>query len=167
MALLPILQYPDPRLRKKAAPVTEVTDAIRTLIDDMIETMYDDHGVGLAATQVNVHLRVLVMDVTDTHDGPICLINPEIISTSDTIDSEEGCLSVPGIFNKVKRHRSIQLKALDRQGNPIEIKSDNFLALCIQHEMDHLEGILFIDRLSPLKRKLAIKKLEKNRKQAY
>jgi len=167
MARLPVLQYPDERLRKKAKPVEAVTDEIKQLVSDMIETMYDDHGVGLAATQVNVHKRILVMDVSDTHDDPRCLINPEIIAHEGTVDSEEGCLSVPGIYNKVKRHKWIHVKALDRNGDPIEIKTDEFLALCIQHEMDHLEGILFIDRLSPLKKKLAIKKLEKNRKRAY
>jgi len=167
MALLPVLQYPDPRLRKKADPVTEVTDEIRTLVDNMIETMYDDHGVGLAATQVNVHKQILVMDVSPAHDGPTCLINPEIVAHEGTVDSEEGCLSVPGIFTKVKRHKWIHVKALNRKGEPVEIKTDEFLALCIQHEMDHLNGVLFIDHLSPLKRKIAIKKLEKLRKQAY
>jgi peptide deformylase len=167
MALLPILQYPDPRLRKKALPVMMITDEITTLISDMIETMYDDHGVGLAATQVNAALQILVMDVTPAHDGPICLINPEIIAHEGTVDSEEGCLSVPGIFNTVKRHRWVHVRAIDRHGKPIEIKTEDYLSLCIQHEMDHLNGILFIDRLSSLKRQLAIKKLEKNRRQIF
>lgn len=167
MALLPILQYPDERLRKQAENVSEVTDEIRTLVSDMIQTMYDDHGVGLAATQVNVHKNIMVVDVSDSHDDPQVFINPEIIAYEGTVDSEEGCLSVPGIFNKVKRHKWIHVKALDRDGKPFEIKTDTFLALAVQHEMDHLAGILFIDRLSPLKRKMAIKKLEKLRKQAY
>ncbi len=167
MAKLPILQYPDERLRKKAVNVNEVTDKIRTLVSDMIQTMYDDHGVGLAATQVNVHKNIMVIDVSDSHDDPQVFINPEIIAHEGTTSSEEGCLSVPGIFNKVKRHKWIHLKALDRDGKPFEIKTDDFLALAVQHEMDHLAGILFIDRLSPLKRKMAIKKLDKLRKQAY
>lgn len=167
MAKLPILQYPDERLRKKAVNVNEVTDEIRTLVSDMIQTMYDDHGVGLAATQVNVHKNIMVIDVSDSHDDPQVFINPEIIAHEGTTSSEEGCLSVPGIFNKVKRHKWIHLKALDRDGKPFEIKTDDFLALAVQHEMDHLAGILFIDRLSPLKRKMAIKKLDKLRKQAY
>lgn len=167
MALLPILQYPDARLRKKAVKVEEITDQIRSLVDDMIETMYDDHGVGLAATQVNVHQLIFVVDVSAAHDEPQVFINPEIVEHKGTVDSEEGCLSVPGIFNKVQRHKWIKVKALDRDGKPFEIETEQFLALAIQHELDHLNGILFIDRLSPLKKKIAIKKLEKLRKQAY
>ena len=167
MALLPVLQYPDARLRKQATKVNEVTPEISTLVDDMIETMYDDHGVGLAATQVNVHKLVFVVDVSDAHDEPQVFINPEIIDQKGTVNSEEGCLSVPGIFNKVKRHKWIHVKALNREGETFEVKTDEFLSLAIQHELDHLNGVLFIDRLSPLKKNMAIKKLEKLRKQAY
>lgn len=166
MALLPVLQYPDERLRKKAKDVTEFTDELHTFIDDLIETMYEDKGVGLAATQVNMHKNIFVVDVSDAHDSPQVFINAEIVETKGTVTSEEGCLSVPGIFNKVQRHQWMHVKALDRDGKPFEVKTDEFLALAMQHEMDHLQGILFIDKLSSLKRKMAIKKLDKLRKQA-
>lgn len=167
MSLLPILQYPDERLRKEAKPVEAITDDIHTLIDNMIETMYDDHGVGLAATQVNVHKLIFVLDISEAHNEPRVFINPKIIAHEGTVDSKEGCLSVPGIFTTVKRHQWIHLSAQDRNGNPFEIKTDGFLAIAIQHEMDHLRGVLFIDKLSPLKKEMAIKKLKKMRQQAF
>ncbi len=167
MPLLPVLQYPDERLRKEAQPVDTVTDEIRTLVDNMIETMYEDRGVGLAATQVNVHKLIFVVDVSPAHNEPMVFINPKIVAFEGTVDSEEGCLSVPGIFNKVKRHKWVHVTAQDRDGKPFEVKTDTFLALVMQHEMDHLHGILFVDRLSPLKKQMALKKLEKLRKQAY
>ena len=165
MSLLPILQYPDKRLRNKAKPVDTVDASIRELLDNMLETMYEDRGVGLAATQVNVAKRVIVMDVSETRNKPICLVNPEYIKKKGEILSQEGCLSFPGIYNEVRRAQWVHIKALDRNGKSFEIQSDEFLALCIQHEIDHLEGILFVDHLSALKRRLALKKLEKLRRQ--
>jgi peptide deformylase len=164
MALLPILEFPDPRLRTKAQPVEQVDDALRKLIDDMFETMYAAPGIGLAATQVNVHKRVVVIDVSEQRNQRLALINPELISHSGMEETEEGCLSVPGIYEKVKRADRIRVRALDRDGKQIEFDADGLLAVCIQHEMDHLEGKLFVDYLSELKRTRIRKKLEKERK---
>ena len=164
MALLHILEFPDPRLRTRAAPVVEVDASIRKLIDDMFETMYAAPGIGLAATQVNVHKRVLVVDISQDRSEPLALINPEIISRDGVEETEEGCLSVPGIYDKVTRAEKIRVRTLDRTGKQIELEADGLLAVCIQHEMDHLEGKLFVDYLSELKRTRIRKKLEKERK---
>jgi len=166
MAKLTILEFPDPRLRTRAAPVREVDDAIRTLIDDMLETMYAAPGIGLAATQVDVHKRVLVLDVSQQQDSPRAFVNPEIIEREGTTEAEEGCLSVPGIFDKLAtRSARIVVRALGRDGQPFELEADGLLAICIQHEMDHLEGKLFVDYLSELKRTRIRKKLEKDRRE--
>ena len=165
MAKLTILEYPDPRLRTRAVPVATVDDRVRRLIDDMLETMYAAPGVGLAATQVNVHQRVLVADVSKEQDQPMVFINPEIIEREGKTEAEEGCLSVPGIFDKLStRSARIVVRALGRDGRPFEIEADGLLAVCIQHEMDHLEGKLFVDYLSELKRTRIRKKLEKERR---
>jgi peptide deformylase len=165
MAKLTILEYPDPRLRTRAVPVATVDDRIRRLIDDMLETMYAAPGVGLAATQVNVHQRVLVADVSKEQDQPMVFINPEVIEREGKTEAEEGCLSVPGIFDKLStRSARIVVRALGRDGRPFEIEADGLLAVCIQHEMDHLEGKLFVDYLSELKRTRIRKKLEKERR---
>ena len=165
MAKLTILEYPDPRLRTRAVPVATVDDRVRRLIDDMLETMYAAPGVGLAATQVNVHQRVLVADVSKEQDEPMVFINPEIIEREGKTEAEEGCLSVPGIFDKLStRSARIVVRALGRDGRPFEIEADGLLAVCIQHEMDHLEGKLFVDYLSELKRTRIRKKLEKERR---
>ena len=152
MAKLDILHYPDPRLHTVAKPVKAVDDRIRRLIDDMAETMYAAPGIGLAATQVNVHERVIVIDISETHDQLRVFINPEIVAQSGTEESEEGCLSVPGIFDKVKRAERVSVRALGRDGKPFELDADGLLAVCIQHEMDHLQGKVFVDYLSGLKR---------------
>ena len=166
MAKLTILEFPDPRLRTRAAPVVAVDDSIRTLIDDMLETMYAAPGIGLAATQVNVHKRVLVADVSQEQDQPLAFVNPEIIERDGKTEAEEGCLSVPGIFDKLTtRSARIRVRALDRDGKPFELDADGLLAVCIQHEMDHLEGKLFVDYLSELKRTRIRKKLEKERRE--
>ncbi|GIK35630.1 MAG: peptide deformylase [Gammaproteobacteria bacterium] len=162
MALLKILEYPDPRLRTRAAAVPEVDDRIRRLVADLLETMYAAPGVGLAATQVDVHLRVIVMDVSEDRSQPMALINPEIIGREDVGSGEEGCLSVPGVTETVTRARRIRVRALDPRGKPLEFDADGLLAVCIQHEMDHLEGKLFVDYLSELKRQRIRKKLVKS-----
>jgi peptide deformylase len=164
MALLQILEFPDPRLRNRAQPVSQVDAALRTLIDDMFETMYAAPGIGLAATQVNVAKRVLVIDLSEQHDQPLALINPEILERAGVEETEEGCLSVPGYFDKVTRAETIRVRALDRDGKQIEFDADGLLAVCIQHEIDHLDGKLFVDYLSELKRTRIRKKLEKERK---
>ena len=164
MAKLTILEFPDPRLRTRAAPVTAVDERIRTLIDDMFETMYAAPGVGLAATQVDVHERVITIDISEDRSEPITLINPEIVSRDGLEEMEEGCLSVPGIFDKVRRAQRIHVRTLDREGKVHEFDADGLLAVCIQHEMDHLEGKLFVDYLSELKRTRIRKKLEKERR---
>lgn len=161
MSILDILEFPDKRLRTKAEPVAVVDENIRQLVDDMLETMYDAKGVGLAATQVNVHKRVIVIDVSEDKDEPLCLINPEIVAKDGVEESEEGCLSVPGFFEKVTRAEHIKIKALNREGAGYELEATDLLAVCIQHEMDHLEGKLFVDYLSTLKRKRIQNKLEK------
>jgi peptide deformylase len=164
MARLTILEFPDPRLRTRAQPVEHVDDELRKLIDDMFETMYAAPGIGLAATQVNVHKRVLVIDISETRDQPLALINPEIIQRQGVEETEEGCLSVPGIYDKVTRAERIRVRALNRDGKSIEMDADGLLAVCIQHEIDHLDGKLFVDYLSELKRTRIRKKLEKERK---
>lgn len=162
MAKLEILEFPDPRLRTVAKPVEKVDDELRKLIDDMFETMYDAPGIGLAATQVNVHKRVIVMDLSDEKNEPRVFINPEITPlTQDLAPYEEGCLSVPGFYEKVKRPARVKITALDRDGNEFEEEADELLATCIQHEIDHLEGKLFVDYVSRLKRDRIKKKLEK------
>jgi peptide deformylase len=165
MALLQILEFPDPRLRTRAQPVTQVDAALRTLIDDMFETMYAAPGIGLAATQVNVPKRLAVIDVSEKRDQPLVLINPEILGRDGVEETEEGCLSVPGVFDKVTRAEKIRVRALDRDGKPVELEADGLLAVCIQHEIDHLDGKLFVDYLSELKRTRIRKKLEKERKE--
>jgi peptide deformylase len=165
MAQLQILEFPDPRLRTRAQPVTHVDTTLRTLIDDMFETMYAAPGIGLAATQVNVAKRLLVMDISERRDEPLVLINPQILAREGVEETEEGCLSVPGVFDKVTRAEKIRVRALDRDGKPIEFEADGLLAVCIQHEIDHLDGKLFVDYLSELKRTRIRKKLEKERKE--
>jgi peptide deformylase len=165
MALLQILEFPDPRLRTRAQPVTEVDAALRKLVDDMFETMYAAPGIGLAATQVNVAKRLLVIDISEKRDQPLVLINPDIVAREGVEETEEGCLSVPGIFDKVTRAEKIRVRALDRNGKPLEMEADGLLAVCIQHEIDHLDGKLFVDYLSELKRTRIRKKLEKERKE--
>ena len=152
MALLTILEYPDPRLRKVAAPVAAVTPEIRKLVADMAETMYAAPGIGLAATQVDVHKRIIVMDLSETHDELRVYINPEILSAEGEALCEEGCLSVPGYYDKVIRAAKVRVRALDENGTAFEFDADDMLAVCIQHEIDHLAGKVFVDHLSPLKR---------------
>lgn len=162
MAVLTLLHFPDERLCKVATPVEKVDDEIRTLIDDMIETMYAERGIGLAAPQVNVSKRIVVIDVSENRDQPIALINPEIISTEDEImDMMDGCLSIPDSFAPTQRFRYLKVKALDRNGDEIELEAADLFAGCIQHELDHLNGKLFIDHLSPLKRQRIEKKQKK------
>ena len=161
MARLDILQYPDARLHTVARPVVEVDARIRKLVDDMAETMYDAPGIGLAATQVNVHERVLVIDISESRDELRVFINPEIVAESGREESEEGCLSVPGFFDKVQRAERVTVRALDRDGKPFELEADGLLAVCIQHEMDHLVGKVFVDYLSNLKRNRIKAKLMK------
>jgi len=164
MPLLPILHFPDPKLRTRAKPVESVDDAIRTLIDNMFETMYEAPGIGLAATQVDVHKRVIVVDVSEEKNQPLVFINPELLEKQGIEEMDEGCLSVPGIYEKVQRADSVKVRALDRNGQSFEMEADGLLAVCIQHEMDHLEGKLFVDYLSSLKRDRIQKKLEKQRR---
>lgn len=164
MALLHILRYPDPRLRVISTPVEAVDDEIRQLLDDMLETMYEAPGIGLAAPQVDVAMRIIVVDVSPKADAPICLINPEIIERHGEGFLEEGCLSVPGYQENVKRARQIKVRALDRDGEPFELEADDLLSVCIQHEIDHLDGKLFVDYLSEVKRKRIQKKMEKQRR---
>jgi peptide deformylase len=164
MALLPILEYPDPRLKKVAAPVTAFTPDLVKLVRDMAETMYAAPGVGLAATQVDVHKRVIVIDVSEAKDDLLVLVNPEIVSAEGEAECEEGCLSVPGYYDKVTRAARITVRARDERGEPIERTAEGLLAVCIQHEMDHLVGKVFVDYLSPLKRaRLAAKQRKKQR----
>lgn len=161
MGVLTILEFPDERLRQLAKEVEVVDDFIKTLLKDMLTTMYEANGVGLAATQVNVHKRVIVIDVSEEKNSPLCLINPVILTRDGEEESNEGCLSVPGFFEPVRRAKHITLKALDREGRSFEMEAENLLGVCIQHEMDHLQGKLFVDYLSPLKRQRIKKKLEK------
>lgn len=165
MALLPILEFPDPRLRTVAKPVTEVDDKVRQLVDDMFETMYDAPGIGLAASQVNVHKRVVVIDVSEDKSQPLVFINPEIeVLDAELIEYDEGCLSVPGFYETVVRPGHIRVRALDRDGEAFEIEPQGVLAVCIQHELDHLNGKLFVDHISPFKRTRIRAKLEKKHK---
>lgn len=161
MAKLDILHYPDPRLRTRAIPVEQVDETIRQLVDDMFETMYAAPGIGLAATQVNVHQQVIVIDVSEDGSEPRVFINPEILEKDGVEQMQEGCLSVPGYYDTVERADRIRVRALDQNGQSFEMEADDLLAVCIQHEMDHLEGKLFVDYLSELKRKRLRKKLEK------
>lgn len=165
MSILDVLEFPDKRLRTKAKEVTVFDQSIKTLVSDMLETMYDFKGVGLAATQVDVHQRVIVIDVSEEKDEPFCLINPEIIETQGSEKSEEGCLSVPGFFEDVTRAEHVKVKALDEDGVVFEMEADELLAICIQHEIDHLEGKLFVDYISPLKRQRIKAKLSKMHRQ--
>jgi peptide deformylase len=165
MAHLAILEYPDPRLRIRAQPVTEFDAELRRLVADMLETMYAAPGIGLAATQVNVHRRLLVVDVSEERNAPLCLINPEILNAEGRVSYEEGCLSVPDVFETVDRAERIRVKAQNERGETIELETEGLLAICIQHEMDHLEGKLFVDYLSTLKRdRLKKKALKKTKK---
>ncbi len=165
MAILEILEFPDPRLRTEAKPVTEVNDRVRGIIDDMFETMYDAPGVGLAATQVNIHEQIVVIDVSEEQNQPLVFINPEItILDEEIFKYDEGCLSVPGFYETVQRPRHIRVKALDRNGDTFEIEPEGLLAVCIQHERDHLLGKLFVDYISTLKRNRIRSKLEKQHK---
>ncbi|SDG46735.1 peptide deformylase [Phytopseudomonas seleniipraecipitans] len=166
MAILNILEFPDPRLRTIAKPVDVVDDAVRQLIDDMFETMYDAPGIGLAATQVNVHKRVVVMDLSEDKSEPLVFINPEFESLTEEMDQyQEGCLSVPGFYENVDRPQKVRINALGRDGQPFEMIAEGLLAVCIQHECDHLNGKLFVDYLSTLKRDRIKKKLEKQHRQ--
>jgi peptide deformylase len=166
MAKLEILTFPDDRLRRRAEPVERVDDGVRQLVDDMLETMYAAPGIGLAATQVNDPRRVVVIDVSDEKNEPLCLINPEILERTGVEQMEEGCLSVPGFFENVTRADRVKVRALDRDGEPFELDAGGLLAVCIQHEIDHLDGRLFVDHISSLKRQRIRKKLEKERRQA-
>ncbi len=166
MAKLNILHWPDDRLRIKAAPIGNVDGRIATMVDDMLETMYAAPGIGLAATQVDFHQRLIVIDTSEEKNRPLVLINPEIVESEGEQAIDEGCLSVPGIYEPVKRARHVLVRAIDREGNPFEIEAEDLLAVCIQHEMDHLEGKLFVDYLSQLKRQRIRKKLQKQQKLA-
>jgi peptide deformylase len=165
MAVRTILEFPDPRLRTRAELVTRFDLALGTLIEDLLETMYAAPGIGLAATQVDVHKRLIVIDISPEHNDPLVLVNPEILAREGEASTEEGCLSVPGIFDEVKRAAKIRLRAQDRNGEIFEREYEDILAVCIQHEMDHLEGRLFVDYLSDLKRERIRKKLDKDRKE--
>jgi peptide deformylase len=165
MALRTILEFPDPRLRTRAQPVTRFDAALGTLIDDMLETMYAAPGIGLAATQVDVHKRVIVIDISKEHNEPLVLVNPEIVAREGEASTEEGCLSVPGIFDDVKRALRVRVRAQHRDGTTFERDFEDILAVCIQHEIDHLEGRLFVDYLSDLKRERIRKRLVKERRE--
>jgi len=165
MAILDILRFPDPRLRRVAKPVQTVDADVRQLVDDMFETMYAAPGIGLAATQVDVAQRIVVIDVSDDNSQPLCLINPEILEKQGEEQMDEGCLSVPGVFETVTRADRVRVRALDRDGAPFELEVDGLLAVCIQHEIDHLDGKLFVDYLSSLKRQRIRKRLEKEGRQ--
>lgn len=166
MALLPVLKYPDPRLHKVAAKVERVDDQVRSLITDMAETMYAAPGIGLAATQVDIHRRIIVIDISDTRDELRTFINPEILEARGEAESEEGCLSVPGIYEKVVRSQWVTVRALDAEGQPFTLEAEGLLAVCIQHEMDHLEGKVFVERLSRLKQQRILSRLKKQIRQA-
>jgi len=152
MSVLTVLEYPDPRLRTKARPVARVDDTVRKLVEDLLETMYAAPGIGLAATQVDIHERILVLDISESKDNPLCFINPEILEREGSASNEEGCLSVPGVNESVDRAAKIRIRALNREGRSFELEAEGLLAVCIQHEIDHLEGRLFVDYLSELKR---------------
>ena len=165
MALLDILRFPDERLRTKAQPVENVDEAVQQMIEDMFDTMYDAPGIGLAATQVDIHQQMIVIDISEEKNQPLCLINPEILHKEGTEKCEEGCLSVPAYYAEVQRAEKVTIKALNQKGETFELEADGLLAVCIQHEMDHLKGKLFVDYLSPLKQQRLLKKLEKLAKQ--
>lgn len=165
MAILNILHFPDPRLRNRAKPVKQVDNSVRKLVSDMFETMYKAPGIGLAATQVDDSRQVIVIDISEEHDQPLCLINPEILESEGEESMDEGCLSVPGVYEKVVRADKVKVRALNQQGQPFEMEAEGLLAVCIQHEMDHLDGKLFIDYLSNLKRQRIRKKLIKEGRQ--
>ncbi len=165
MSHLTILHFPDERLRTVAKPVEQVDKRLRKVIDDMFETMYEAPGIGLAATQVNFHQRLIVIDISEEHNQPLVFINPEILEKEGVEEMDEGCLSVPGIYEKVQRAEKVKVRALDRNGEPFELQADGLLAVCIQHEIDHLDGKLFVDYLSNLKRQRIKKKLEKQSRQ--
>lgn len=166
MAILPILCYPDPRLHTVAQPVNAVDERVRTLVQDMLDTMYDAHGIGLAATQVDVHQRVIVIDVSEERNRPLVLINPEIVwASAEMRVGDEGCLSVPGIYDGVERAAQVRVRALDAQGEPQTIEAEELLAVCIQHEMDHLLGKVFVEYLSPLKRSRIRSKMLKRQRE--
>ncbi|MEO8163820.1 MAG: peptide deformylase [Betaproteobacteria bacterium] len=167
MAILPIIHYPDPRLHKIATPVAAVDDSIRKLAQDMAQTMYAAPGVGLAATQVDVHKQVIVIDISETLDQLLVLINPSILESRGQADCEEGCLSVPGIFEKVRRAEWVKVQALGLDGKFFEIESDGMLAVCMQHEMDHLQGKVFVEYLSRLKQERIVEKLKKQQRRAF
>jgi len=164
MAILEILHFPDPRLRQRAREVERVDDQLRALIDAMFATMYQAPGIGLAATQMNVHKRVVVIDISKDQDRPQVFINPEILAKEGVEEMDEGCLSVPGVYERVQRAERITVRALNRDGEPFELETDGLLAVCIQHEIDHLDGKLFVDYLSQLKRQRIRKKLEKQKR---
>jgi peptide deformylase len=166
MAIRDILHYPDPRLRNRAETVERVDDEVRRLLDDMLETMYAAPGIGLAAIQVNVPKRVITIDISEHCDRPLCLINPEILELAGSIETEEGCLSVPGIYESVERADAIRARGLDRDGRAVEFEAEGLLAVCVQHEIDHLDGKLFVDYLSQLKRQRIRKKAHKQQRQA-
>lgn len=166
MAKLDILIFPDARLRNKARPVERIDGNLQRLIDDMLDTMYAAPGIGLAATQVNIPLQIVVLDLSERHDSPLCLINPQITFMEGKAIMEEGCLSVPGFYEPVTRADHIQIQALDRHGDPLSLDIDGLLAVCIQHEIDHLDGKLFVDHISLLKRQRIRHKLEKDRRQS-
>ncbi len=165
MAILDILHYPDKRLRTVAKPVEKVDASIKKLVDDMFETMYVAPGIGLAATQVNVHKQVIVIDISEEKNQPLCLINPQIIAEEGSETCDEGCLSVPDIYETVKRSEKVTVKALDQNGDEYTLQADELLAVCIQHEMDHLKGKLFVDYLSPLKQQRIKKRLLKHQRE--
>lgn len=165
MAKLPILLYPDPRLHTVARPVSQVDDEIRKLIKDMAETMYAAPGVGLAATQVDVHVRLIVIDTSPTRDGLLAFINPEIIEATGEADFEEGCLSVPGIYEKLTRFQNIRVRALNAEGQTFEHQAEGLQAVCIQHEMDHLDGKVFVEKLSRLKRQRILTRIKKRQRE--
>lgn len=167
MALLNILQFPDPRLKNKAEPVIQFDEELSILVENMFETMYEmKWAVGLAAIQVNVKKQVIVIDVSENRDQPLCLINPKILSQRDSTEYEEGCLSFPGVYAKVKRFKEIDISYFDKEGTPQQLSTGDFLSICIQHEIDHLNGITFYDHLAPVKQHMLRKKLEKTRRKA-
>ena len=161
MSLLDILYYPDAQLRRTASKIANVDGKVASLADQMLETMYAAPGIGLAATQVNVHERLMVIDVSEENDSPLVFINPQILTSEGEEEMQEGCLSIPGVYETVKRPAQVRVAAIDREGNPFEMDTDGLLAVCIQHEIDHLDGKLFVDYLSPLKRNRIRKRMEK------
>lgn len=165
MAIRQILHYPDPRLRRRAEPVAQVDAQIRTVVDDMVETMYQAPGIGLAAPQIDVLKRIIVIDTSETKDDLHVFINPEIVSRDGEQTLEEGCLSVPGIYDTVTRAQRISVRALDRVGQPFELEASGLLATCVQHEIDHLEGVIFVDHISSLKRRMILRRLQKMKRQ--